>query len=313
MHPIVAGAASGRGVPRANAATSNHAVAASQGFACNSVHGRCPCCSDTLPGMPDLPAEAPAGAPAETSAETLAPTGVPEYDLAYRDVFWRTRDYEDLCDRIAIRALLPPSGQRLIEVGAGFGRLEGEYRGYREVVLFDSSPTLLEAGRERLGADPRLQFVLGDAYSLPFPDASVDAVVCVRVAHHFADAGRAFREFSRVLRPRGVLVLEFANKRHVKSVLRYALRRQRWSPFSPEPYEYRPLHFDHSPTEVRTLLEEAGFVMGPMRAASLFRIGFLKRHVPARILARVERPLQAPLGRLTPGPSVYLRARRVPR
>ena len=263
--------------------------------------------------MPDQPAPARAEAASDGPPGTPPSSDVPEYDLAYRDVFWSTCDYEDLCDRIAIRALLPPTGERLIEVGAGFGRLESEYRGYREVVLFDSSPTLLEAGRERLGADSRLEFVLGDAYSLPFPAASFDAVVCVRVAHHFADVGRVFREFARVLRPGGVLVLEFANKRHVKSVLKYALRRQRWSPFSPEPYEYRPLHFDHSPTEIRHLLREAGFVMGPMRAASLFRIGLLKRRVPARVLASVERPLQAPLGRLAPGPSVYLRARRARR
>ena len=242
--------------------------------------------------------------------EPAVATELPEYDLAYRDEFWRERDYEDLCDRIAIRALLPPSGQRLIEVGAGFGRLVDEYRGYREVVLFDSSAALLGAGRERLGTDPRLEFVLGDAHSLPFPDATFDTVICVRVAHHFAEAGSVFREFARVLRPGGTLVLEFANKRHLKSVVKHAIRRQHWSPFSPQPHEYRPLHFDHSPNEVRRLLCDAGFRMGPMRAASLFRIGALKRHLPARVLAGVERPLQAPLGRLAVGPSVYLRARR---
>jgi ubiquinone/menaquinone biosynthesis C-methylase UbiE len=241
---------------------------------------------------------------------TQRPADLPEYDLAYRDVFWQGRDYENLADRIAIRALLPQTGDRLIEVGAGFGRLVDEYASYRSVVLFDSSRTLLDAGRERLGADPRLEFVHGDAHELPFPDASFDALVCVRVAHHFPDAERVFREFARVLRPGGVLVLEFANKRHLKSVLRYALRRQRWSPFTPEPYEYRPLHFDHSPTEVRRLLRAAGFRVGASRAASLFRIGALKRRVPAGVLAGIERPLQAPLGRLAIGPSVYLRARR---
>ena len=242
---------------------------------------------------------------------TLARAGeLPEYDLAYRDVFWQGRDYENLCDRIAIRALLPPTGDHLIEVGAGFGRLADEYTGYHSVVLFDSSQALLDAARERLGADPKLEFVLGDANALPFPDASFDAVVCVRVAHHFADPPKVFAEFARVLRPGGVLVLEFANKRHLKSVLRYVLRRQRWSPFSPEPYEYRPLHFDHSPTQIRRLLREAGFRVGPARAASLFRVGALKRRVPARILAGIERQLQAPLGRLAVGPSVYLRARR---
>jgi len=238
------------------------------------------------------------------------PTELPEYDLAYRDVFWQGRDYEDLCDRTAIRALLPPTGGRLIEVGAGFGRLVDEYAGYREVVLFDSSQALLDGGRERLGGDPRLQFVLGDARTMPFEDASFDAVVCVRVAHHFPDAGRVFREFARILRPGGVLVLEFANKRHLKSVAKWVARRQPWSPFDHEPYEYRPLHFDHHPAEIRRLLTDAGFRVGPTRTASLFRLGALKRHVPARVLAGIERPLQAPLGLLSVGPSVYVRARR---
>jgi ubiquinone/menaquinone biosynthesis C-methylase UbiE len=240
-----------------------------------------------------------------------ATTDLPEYDLAYRDVFWQTRDYENLCDRIAIQALLPPKGGRLIEVGAGFGRLVDEYAGYDHVVLFDSSDALLAAGRVRLGEDPRLSFVLGDANALPFDDASFDAVVCVRVAHHFPDPGRVFHEFARILRPGGTLVLEFANKRHLKSVLKYATRRQDWSPFAPEPYEYRPLHFDHNPDEIRLLLEGAGFRVGRSRAASLFRIGMLKRTVPANVLAGLEKPLQAPLGRLAVGPSVYLRARRV--
>jgi ubiquinone/menaquinone biosynthesis C-methylase UbiE len=238
---------------------------------------------------------------------------LPEYDLAYRDVFWRGRDYEDLCDRTAIRALLPPKGGRLVEVGAGFGRLADEYKGYDEVVLFDSSETLLAAGRERLGSDSRLRFVLGDAYAMPFESATFDAAVCVRVAHHFAEPERVFREMSRILRPGGILVLEFANKRHLKSIVKYALGRQRWSPFGPESVEYRPLHFDHSPDEMRRLLRQAGFQIGPVRAASLFRLGLLKRHVPPRVLAGVEGPLQAPLGLLALGPSVYLRARRTTR
>lgn len=243
-------------------------------------------------------------------AEPAAPAELPEFDLAYRDVFWRSRDYEDLCDRIAIRGLLPPVGGRLVEVGAGFGRLVDEYAGYREVTFFDSSQTLLEAGRERLAADPRLSFVLGDARALPFADGSFDSVVCVRVAHYFPDLAPVLGEFARILRPGGTLVLEFANKRHLKSMLKFALRRQRWSPFSPEPYEYRPLHFDHNPAQVRRLLGEAGLAVGPVRAASLFRIGLLKRHVPARVLAGIERWLQAPLGLLAVGPSVFLRARR---
>ena len=256
-------------------------------------------------GLEEDPAE-PVAAPAVAPQ----PAEIPEYGLSYRDVFWTGREYEDRCDRIAIRALLPEVGDRLIEVAAGFGRLADEYAEYESVVLFDASAELLDAARERLGADPRFEFVLGDAHHLPFESASADAIVCVRAIHNFTDPAAVFAEFARVLRPGGVLVIEFANKRHLKSIARWAARRQDWSPFSPEPHEYLPLHFDRSPADVKQMLRTAGFRIGPTRAVSLFRLGALTRRASPELLARVERPLQAPLGPLAIGPSVYLRARR---
>ncbi len=71
----------------------------------------------------------------------------------YRARFWEDggRDYEDRVERVALRRLLPPAGDTLIEVGAGFGRLADEYRGYKRVVLFDYSRTLLREAQEILG------------------------------------------------------------------------------------------------------------------------------------------------------------------
>ena len=132
----------------------------------------------------------------------------------------------------------------------------------------------------------------------------------MRVAHHFADAGRVFREFARVLRPGGVLVLEFANKRHLKSILKLrdcgasAGRRSARSPTNTA----RSISTT-APTRSGGCCARPGFRVGPIRTASLFRVGALKRRVPASVLAGIERPLQAPLGPLAIGPSVYLRAR----
>ena len=231
-------------------------------------------------------------------------------DLRYRDVFWATRAYEDACDRIALRALHPPSGGRLIEVGAGFGRLANEYVGYDEVVLLDSSDVHVAAARETLGADGRFSIVSGDAYALPYADGYFDAAVCIRVLHHFQDPGPALAEIGRVVRPGGVLVLEFANKRNLKSIARYVLRRQAWSPFEPGPVAYRSLHFDHAPISVRRWLRRAGFSIVQVRSASLFRLPELSRRVPLRTLSWLEAHLQAPLGRVTPGPSTFILARR---
>ena len=43
----------------------------------------------------------------------------------YRTRFWENqgREYEDGAERVALRRLMPPSGENLIDIGAGFGRL----------------------------------------------------------------------------------------------------------------------------------------------------------------------------------------------
>jgi SAM-dependent methyltransferase len=252
------------------------------------------------------------GAVPPTSAGT-GPTGpLATYeDLGYRDVFWAARRYEDGCDRIAIRALLPPRGDRLIEVGAGFGRLAGEYAGYASVVLLDSSEVHVAAARQLLGADPRFDVVLGDACALPYAGGSFDTAVCVRVLHHFADPGPVVAEMARILRPGGTLVLEYANKRNLKSIARRVLGRQSWSPFEPGSVQYRPLHFDHSPVSICRALLRSGLRIERVRTASLFRMGPLTRHLPLETLLKAEALLQEPLGEITPGPSVFVLARRV--
>ena len=234
-------------------------------------------------------------------------------DLGYRDVFWAARTYEDACDRIALRALLPSGGARLIEVGAGFGRLADEYAGYERVVLLDSSEVHVAAASETLGGDPTFEIYLGDALALPFPDAAFDVAVCVRVLHHFNDPRPLIAELGRIVRPGGVLVLEFANKRNLKSIARRLLRRQSWSPFASGSVAYKPYHYDHAPVDVRRALRIAGFTIERMRAVSLFRVPGLSRRVSPTFLAQVETPLQEPLGSITPGPSVFLLARKASR
>jgi ubiquinone/menaquinone biosynthesis C-methylase UbiE len=234
-------------------------------------------------------------------------------DLGYRDVFWAARTYEDACDRIALRALLPSGGARLIDVGAGFGRLAFEYVGYESVVLLDSSEVHVAAASETLGGDPRFEIFLGDALALPFPDAAFDVAVCVRVLHHFNDPRPLIAELGRIVRPGGVLVLEFANKRNLKSIARRLLRRQSWSPFASGSVAYKPHHYDHAPVGVRRALRIAGFSIERMRAVSLFRVPGLSHRVSPTFLAQVEAPLQEPLGSITPGPSVFLLARKTGR
>jgi SAM-dependent methyltransferase len=63
----------------------------------------------------------------------------------YSQEFWQNqgRDYEDRVERIALRRLLPPrGGRRILEIGAGFGRLTNELAGFEQVVLLDYSRSM---------------------------------------------------------------------------------------------------------------------------------------------------------------------------
>lgn len=243
-----------------------------------------------------------------TSLAAVGDPGPPRYDLSYRDEFWAVREYEDRCDRLALRALLPGTGGHLVDLGAGFGRLVDEYGGFEAVTLVDASPTMLEAARARVGSDPRLFLIAADARHLPIPDASVDVVVAVRLLVHIGDPEEIFREITRILMPGGTLIVEFPNRRHLLAGLRYLVGRQAWSPRTPEPHEYLDGHFAHHPATIETQLRDAGLSPDQRRSVSLFRLASLKRRVPAHVLARMEAPLQRPLGLLAPGPSVYVRA-----
>ena len=135
----------------------------------------------------------------------------------YRTDFWegQNREYEDRVERVALQKLLPSQGERLVEIGAGFGRLANLYQGYRQVVLTDYARTQLEEARKCLGQDDRFIFVVADVYRLPFVDNLFDALTMVRVMHHLADVPAALAELQRVMAPHGTAVIEHASKLHV--------------------------------------------------------------------------------------------------
>jgi ubiquinone/menaquinone biosynthesis C-methylase UbiE len=234
---------------------------------------------------------------------------------AYRTEFWgQGREYEDAVERVALRRLLPPTGRRLIDIGGGYGRLFPLYAGYDEVVLFDYALSQLRQGRvgggpAGPGAKPRYTYVAGDFYRFPFAPGLFDTVTMVRTLHHAADAPAVLRGVAQLLASAGALVLEFANKRNLKAILRRLLRRQDWSPFDREPVEFAKLNFDFHPAWMRKQLAEVGLRVQETRTVSHFRVGLLKRAVPTGLLVALDRLLQ-PTGALCQlSPSVFVRCR----
>ena len=229
-------------------------------------------------------------------------------DSTYRTDFWegQGRDYEDLAERIALRRLLPPAGRRLLDIGGGFGRLSEFYDRFEQVVLLDYSTSLLRQAQDRLGRDRQMVYVAASFYQMPFLAGAFDAAMMVRVIHHVEDVPTLLGQVGQILADDGMFVLEFASKRHLKSILRYALGRQPWNPFDPAPYEFVEMNFDFHPQWMRQRLAEAMFHVKHTLTVSHFRQPLLKKMIPARTLAALDGLCQ-PTGawwQLTP--SVFL-------
>ena len=231
----------------------------------------------------------------------------------YQTSFWDKggRAYEDAAEAIALQHLLPKSGRLLLEIGAGAGRNTPRYAGFERIVLLDYSRTQLQQAQARLGKSEKYIYVAADAYRLPFVDGLFDGATMIRALHHMADAPKAIGQAARVLQSDAAFILEFANKKNIKSILRWLARRQSWSPFTREPVEFVALNFDFHPRAVFDWLASAGFTVEAKRSVSHFRVGLLKRLVPAKWLAALDGLFQPTGEWLQFTPSVFVRAKRV--
>jgi SAM-dependent methyltransferase len=95
---------------------------------------------------------------------------------------------------------------RILDAGCGTGGNSAHLRAYGSVTGIDYSADALTFARER----PGLRLARASVETLPFADASFDLVLSNDVLCHLGVASdlTALREFTRVLRPGGVLFLQ---------------------------------------------------------------------------------------------------------
>jgi len=244
-----------------------------------------------------------------------APIPVCDYEGSdYQERFWEPGDraYEDGAEAAAIRRLLPTAGEFLLELGAGAGRHTPRYTGYARVALLDYSLSQLKQARSRLGAHSRYDYVVGDVYFLPFKGGTFDSATMIRAFHHMAKPQAALVSVRRVLESGASFILEYANKRNLKAILRWVSRRQSWNPFDPAPVEFVELNFNFHPGSVSAWLQNSGYSVERQLAVSNFRLPWVKRLIPLRALIAADSALQ-PIGRwIQLSPSVFILAEAQP-
>ena len=119
----------------------------------------------------------------------------------------------------ALAALALNENDVLLDLGCGTGAaVRDAAHTVRRAVGFDLSPGMIAQARERARADGlggNVEFVVGDVSgALPFEDGAFTAIVCTTALHHFPRPRDTVAEASRVLAPRGRLVIADANRRH---------------------------------------------------------------------------------------------------
>lgn len=141
----------------------------------------------------------------------------------------------------ALRALLPEEGRR-VEVGVGTGRFALAL-GIEEGV----DPTAAMRAR---AAARGIDVSDGVAEDLPYPDASIDAVLVVTTICFLDDLGQALAETNRVLQPGGALVVGIVDREHSRG--QAYIRRKHDDVF------YQAARF-FTTDEVVEVMREAGF------------------------------------------------------
>ena len=247
------------------------------------------------------------------------------YDTYDYPAYWIGREYEHESEVLAIRAFLAkiPKIKTILEVGAGFGRLVPAYAfRAKKIILTDPSGKLLKTSKLSY-PEENYSFVQTTAENLSkkLRGKSIDLAICVRVVHHVEKIDQLIENICHVLKDKGYLILEFANKRHLKATIFEFLRGNFTFPIdifpsdkrSPRSIKKASIPFlNYHPDEIRRKLIECDFRVIETRSVSNIRSPFLKRLLSTETLISLEKALQVPLSRLNFGPSIFVLAQKRP-
>lgn len=146
-----------------------------------------------------------------------------------------------------------PVGASVLDIGSGLGGVARYLAAECEcrATGIDITPEYVHVAEmltDLTGLADKVTFYIGSALDLPWPTANFDAAVTIHVAMNIADRPRLYSEASRVIRPGGVFAVYDVMKGPKEGMI------------FPVPWsETAKTSFLVTPTEMRTLLEQAAF------------------------------------------------------
>jgi len=130
---------------------------------------------------------------------------------------------EAVVDRVGQYAAIP--GKNVLDVGCGTGGIAVAFaRKGAHVVGIDSGntdPLSIKKARARAQEERTdIDFVYGDAQSMPFREKAFDIIVCNDVIEHVAGPGRLAKEIAAALKSQGILYLSAPNRFSLPNIYR---------------------------------------------------------------------------------------------
>lgn len=238
--------------------------------------------------------------------------------------YWLGRGYEHKAEVAAIRSLLEKikSIKTILEIGAGFGRLVDSYSfRAKKIIISDPSSKLLKIARGRYKNKAKFKFIQSTIENLPnkIKVGTIDLIVMVRVMHHLKNVDLPFSIIGKLLKRGGYLILEYPNKRNLKTIVSNFLKGNFTYLADIFPIDLRSPKsikkgvipfFNYHPDKIQEILELNGFNIIEKRSVSNLRSSPLKKILSTDTLLYFEKLLQRPLIFLSFGPSIFILARK---
>ncbi len=119
----------------------------------------------------------------------------------------------NLLEHLVRYNLLPgDASQEVLDIGCGAGHGSNMLsKKYKKVYGVDISEEAIEYAKSNWATN-NIEFVVGSAMDIPFPDSTFDAVSAFEVFEHLTDWRKFLSEIKRVLKPGGVVYISTPNK-----------------------------------------------------------------------------------------------------
>lgn len=138
------------------------------------------------------------------------PDHSPAYFIDFLEFLDRQEGIRKIREAAAKHLHLAP-GQKVLDLGCGIGGAMfplAEVTGPHGLAAgVDISKAMIEEATKRLAGRSGVEFRVGEACAIPYPDGFFDAARCERVFLYLPDRLEAIREMKRVVKPGGRILL----------------------------------------------------------------------------------------------------------